>query len=147
LVIRELTPADGEAWLAMRSELWPHCTAERHVTEVHAYFSQGGLLATFVAADDDRLCGFIEGSLRPNAEGCTTSPVGYVEGVFVQAEYRRRGVGRLLVAALERWAASHGAVEFASDCHTHNEASIQFHQRVGFGIARQLVHFRRPISN
>lgn len=144
--IRELESTDTEAWLSMRSILWPHCTSERHISEMHEYFSQGGSLATFVAADiDGRLCGFIEASLRPNAEGCTTKPVGYIEGIFVHPDFRRRGMGRLLVAAVQRWAASSGCVEFASDCHTDNEVSILFHRQLGFDIAKQLVHFRKSI--
>ena len=132
----------------MRSALWPHCTSERHVSEMHTYFSGGGSLATFVATDSDgSLRGFIESSLRPCAEGCTTQPVGYIEGIFVQPAFRRRGIARRLVAAVERWAASNGCVEFASDCHADNEASIRLHENLGFDIARRLVHFRRAISN
>ena len=147
MTIRELVSTDREAWLAMRSKLWPDCTSERHITEIHEYFSQGGALATFVAEDTDgRLCGFIEGSLRPSAEGCSTRPVGYIEGIFVQPEFRRYGIGRLLVAAVEQWAASRGAAEFASDCRSDNEASLQFHQQLGFDITSQLIHFRRAIT-
>jgi aminoglycoside 6'-N-acetyltransferase I len=115
---------------------------------MHAYFSSGGSLATFVAADSDgSLRGFIEASLRPCAEGCTTNPVGYIEGVYVQPDFRRGGIARMLVAAVERWAAASGCVEFASDCHADNNASIHFHRSLGFDIAKQLVHFRRTISN
>lgn len=143
MIIREPVSTDHQAWLAMRSELWPHCANERHVTEMHEYFSQGGALVTFVAEDQDgRLCGL----LRPSAEGCTTRPVGYIEGIFVQPEFRRRGIGRLLVDAVERWAASHGAVEFASDCLGDNEDSIRLHQQLGFAITHRLAHFRRAIT-
>jgi aminoglycoside 6'-N-acetyltransferase I len=146
--VRELQPTDHEAWLDMRSALWPHCTSERHVSEMHTYFSGGGSRATFVAAAaDGSLCGFIEASLRPCAEGCTTQPVGYIEGIYVQPTFRRRGIARSLVAAVERWAASRGCVEFASDCHHDNEASIRLHLNLGFAIAKRLVHFRRAISN
>lgn len=144
--IRELQTTDHEAWLCMRSALWPHCDSERHISEMHAYFSGGGSLATFVAADsDDSLHGFIEASLRPCAEGCTTTPVGYIEGIYVAPDFRRRGIARRLVAAVEQWAASNGCTEFASDCLSDNDASIRFHQSVGFEAAKQLVHFRRPI--
>lgn len=146
MLIRELASADREAWLAMRLKLWPGCTSERHITEIHEYFSQDGALATFVAEDTDgHLRGFIEGSLRPSADGCRTRPVGYIEGIFVQPAFRRLGIGRLLVVALERWAASCGAVEFASDCRSDNEASLRFHQELGFDITSQLIHFRRAI--
>jgi aminoglycoside 6'-N-acetyltransferase I len=146
--VRELQSTDREAWLAMRSALWPHCTSERHVSEMHAYFSGGGPLATFVAEETDGvLRGFIEASMRPCAEGCTTKPVAYIEGIYVAAAFRRRGIARRLVAAVERWAASRGCVEFASDCLHDNEASIRFHLSLGFDIAKQLIHFRSVIPN
>src|SRR5688572_19364478 len=106
-------------------------SSERHVTEMHAYFSGGGSLSTFVAADaDGSLRGFVEASLRPCAEGCTTQPVGYIEGIYVQPTFRRCGTARTLVAAVEQWAAFRGCIEFASDCDTDNEDSVRFHQSV-----------------
>src|SRR5262245_1440843 len=146
--VRELQSTDREAWLVMRSVLWPHCSSERHIEEIRAYFSAGGELVTFVAVDtDNSLCGFVEASLRPSAEGCTTRPVGYVEGIFVQPAFRRRGIARKLIEAAERWAVSKGCSEFASDCYIDNEASIRLHQNLGFSVSRRLVHFRRTISN
>ena len=35
------------------------------------------------------------------ADGCTTHPVGYVEGWYVDPDVRRKGVGKALVAAAE----------------------------------------------
>jgi aminoglycoside 6'-N-acetyltransferase I len=141
--VREVQASDRAAWLAMRAALWPHCTSERHVTEMHEYFSCNGPMATFVAVDDGaELCGFAEVSLRPNAEGCTTASVGYLEGIYVRPDCRRRGVGRLLVEATRRWATSRGCVEFASDCHADNAMSIAFHRRLGFETASNLLHFR-----
>jgi aminoglycoside 6'-N-acetyltransferase I len=141
--VREIRDSDREAWLAMRAALWPHCTSERHVTEMHEYFSSNGPMAIFVADDGGtELCGFAEVSLRPSAEGCTTKPVGYLEGIYVRPDCRGRGIGRLLVEATRRWAASRGCAEFASDCHADNEVSIAFHRRVGFEAASSLVHFR-----
>ncbi len=148
MTIRELEAADNDAWYAMRAALWPDCTSASHIAERHDYFAQGGPLATFVAADTDgQLCGFAEASLRPSAEGCTTCPVGYLEGIFVRPAFRRQGIGRLLAAAVERWAASRGCAEFASDCHAGNEASLHFHRQLGFDIASQLLHFRRALGH
>jgi aminoglycoside 6'-N-acetyltransferase I len=64
----------------MRLNLWGG-TAEEHIHDLDAYFAtpQGGI--TFVVeSTGEGLCGFIEVSLRNYAEGCTTTPVAYIEG-------------------------------------------------------------------
>ena len=50
---------------------------------------------------------------RDYVEGTHTSPVGYLEGVFVQEEYRGRGVATALLRACEAWAGEKGCAEFA----------------------------------
>jgi len=146
MTIRELEPADHSAWHAMRAALWPHCTTERHESEMRDYASHGGRFATFVAVDaSGKLCGFVEASLREAADGCETSPVGYIEGIYVTPSQQRRGIGRALVAHAKSWARSRGCQEMGSDCHSDNEASIQFHRNLGFVIAERLIHFRREL--
>jgi aminoglycoside 6'-N-acetyltransferase I len=39
-------------------------------------------------------------ALRSHAEGCTSTPVAYLEGWFVEAEHRGRGVGAMLLGLL-----------------------------------------------
>ena len=146
--VRPIQPADFDCWLSLRSALWPHCSIERHTSEMREYCSTGGHFATFVAINSNgELCGFVEASLHLSAEGCTSQRIGYIEGVFVQPAFRRHGIGSLLIAAVERWAVSLGCLEMASDCDAHNNASICFHQWLGFETAKQLVHFRRVLPN
>ena len=62
-----------------------------------------------IAEEDGRAVGFAQCQLRHDyVEGCETSPVGYLEGVFVREEYRRRGIATELVRAGEAWARSLG---------------------------------------
>jgi len=146
MTIRPVEPSDEPAWLAMRLALWPDGPAEDHLEEMREYSGLNPSFATFLAMDGDgRPCGFLEASLRPHADGCRSRPVGYVEGIFVDPVIRGRGIGRALVAAAGRWALSHGCSEMASDCLHDNEASIRFHERLGFEVAERLIHFRRPL--
>jgi hypothetical protein len=69
------------------------------------------------------LCGFLEAFGRPMADGCTTQPVGYVAGWYLDPDVWQRGVGRALVQAAESWAVSHGCREMASDIHLDNSTS------------------------
>src|SRR5262245_35034340 len=98
-MVRLLRPADRDEWLRMRQALWPDDPAGRHHEEMESF---AGLesAAVFVAErPGGGLAGFLEVSLHQGAEGCTTTPVGYVEGWYVDPDLRRRGVGGLLLSA------------------------------------------------
>lgn len=42
---------------------------------------------------------FLEASQRKYAAGCFSSPVGYIEGWYIDSDLRRQGVGEQLVRA------------------------------------------------
>ena len=89
--------------------------------------------ACFLALDGDKAVGFAQCQLRHDyVEGCETSPVGFLEGVYVDDAYRRSGVARALLSACEEWARSVGCSEFASDCEIDNHDSLAWHLKNGF---------------
>jgi putative acetyltransferase len=152
--VRPVGAADGAEWLRMRTLLWPEGAAD-HAEEIRAYLATGSLpwsepfpaAAVFVAERPaGGLCGFLEASVRPYAEGCATRPVGYVEGWFVDADARRGGIGRGLVRAAERWAAERGCRELASDAHPDNAISLAAHAAVGFAEVGRAVHLRKRLA-
>jgi aminoglycoside 6'-N-acetyltransferase I len=77
------------------------------------------------------------------ADGCTTHPVGYVEGRYVDPDVRRQGVGRALVGAAEVWAVSRGCREMASDARLDNAAGIAAHRALGFQDETPAARFRK----
>jgi aminoglycoside 6'-N-acetyltransferase I len=97
-------------------------------------------------AGDKKLAGFLEASIRPFVEDCESDNVGYLEGWFVDPEFRRRGLGRALVAAAETWARSRGASEMASDAEIGNEPSLKAHTRLGYEETSRLVHLRKELD-
>ena len=101
----------------------------------------------FVAArSGGGLAGFAEAATRPYAEGCATSPVAVLEGWYVDPDVRRHGVGRALVAAVERWSRAAGLRELASDALLDNLTSHRAHARLGFREVERLVCFYKPLS-
>lgn len=150
--VRRPQADDRAEWTRMRTALWPEHTVESHAEEVTGFLTGNhsgwlaGLhaVAVFVAVRPaGGLCGFVEASVRPMADGCTTHPVGYVEGWYVDPDMRRKGVGRRLVAAAEAWAVSQGCREMASDAYLANRTSIAAHQALGFEDAAPTVRFRK----
>jgi aminoglycoside 6'-N-acetyltransferase I len=88
---------------------------------------------------------FAEGRLSDYAEECESSPVGYLEGIYVKQDSRTTGVGRALVEAVEGWARSAGCTEMASDREISNEVSGEFHLSVGFSEVIRLVTYRKDL--
>ena len=130
--IRHATEADVEAWAAMRLALWPDDGPETHLREARRFFAEArrgpGAMpeAVLLAEDaDGALTGFAEVSRRLYAEGCETSPVGFLEGWYVAPEHRRSGVGRALVTAAEVWAHGLGCRESGSDAVADNVPSAR----------------------
>jgi aminoglycoside 6'-N-acetyltransferase I len=139
----------------MRALLWPDSSRRNHAWEARRILSRAhpptsplGVLphSVFVAQEPDRgLVGFVEVTIRPIAEGCTTSSVGYIEGWFVEASHRRRGVGRALVTAAETWAQSRGCREMGSDCVLANRTSELAHRALGYSEVERAIHFLRKL--
>ena len=141
-----ILPADQQLPQAaeLACQLWPsHSREELHATLQDA-ISDGG--AVLLALEGERPVGFAQCALRRDyVEGTHTSPVGYLEGVFVQEEYRGRGVATALLRACEAWAGEKGCAEFASDCGLDNAASAVFHLRAGFAEAGRIICFTKRL--
>ena len=152
--VRSVQPADADQWLQLRAALWPEETRGVHAAELARFLSdpEPGLgampEAVFVAVESEHpasLLGFAEVSRRAYAEGCESSPVGFLEGWYVRPERRRKGVGRALVSAAERWACSLGCREFASDALADNLVSAAAHRALGFDEVEVIRCFRKDL--
>jgi aminoglycoside 6'-N-acetyltransferase I len=144
--VRTLQPMDRAAWARLRAALWPEATPEEHAREMDEILGHPERDAVFVSPGaGGRLLGFVEVSLRRYAEGCDTSPVGYLEGWYVAPSARRQGIGRALVAAAEAWARAKGCSEMASDTQIDNERSQMVHARLGYAEVERQVCFRKAL--
>lgn len=102
--------------------------------------------SAWLAVDDGRAVGFAEASLRRDyVNGCETSPVAFLEGIYVTPDARLRGVGRSLDAAVRVWAIGQGCAEYASDALLDNRVSHAFHAALGFAETERVVYFRRVL--
>ena len=144
--VREAEARDAEEWFRMREALWPGFR-EEHRDEIEAFLASPPPTEICLVAEltPDRLVGFAELRLRQIAEGCTTAPVGYLEGIWVEPEHRRAGVGQALLARGEEWARGKGCVEMASDRALDNDESGHFHGAAGFDEVIRAVLYRKDI--
>ncbi len=100
----------------------------------------------FIKYVDDKPIAFAQSQLRYDyVEGTESSPVGYLEGIFVTSEYRKTGYAAELLRECEKCAKEKGCSEFASDCELVNENSLKFHMASGFEEANRIICFRKDI--
>lgn len=141
-------PADLGAWCAMRLALFQDESPAELEAEARSHFQGHGDLAVVLICRDaaGEALGMLELGLRSYAEGCTSSPVPYVEAWYVAAPARRRGIGRALMAAAEAWAHERGFTELASDALLDNHVSEHAHRAIGFAEVERAIHFRKAIA-
>ena len=146
--VRPARPSDTADWLRMRVALWPEGSTSEHAAEIDQFFA-GTLrnpLEVLLAVDEaGKTIGFAELSIRNYAEDCETDRVAYLEGWYVDAEWRRRGVGKALVVAAEAWARAQGCTEFASDALLDNKISEAAHLALGFEETEQIRCFKKNL--
>jgi ribosomal protein S18 acetylase RimI-like enzyme len=69
----------------------------------------------------------------PPAEGSMLRAVRSAEfGVSVVDGFRGRGIGKALIAHLERWAVEHGAERMVLDVSSANEGAIRLYDELGY---------------
>ncbi len=144
-MIREATQADTFALAELAVKMWFNHT----ISEL-----QSGFLDLICSSDavcfmkyaDNKEVGFAQCQLRKDyVEGTSTSPVGYLEAIYIEKEYRHRGYAKELLSKCENWAKEKCCTEFASDCEIDNDTSLEFHLSMGFEEANRIICFRKNI--
>lgn len=142
------TEADVVAWARLRAALWPDGSPQEHSDEIRASLEQCndhsvGLVAKL---ENNELVGFAEASLRRDyVNGCSTSPVLFLEGIYVEPSHRRLGIGRALFEAVKAFGRSASCTEFASDALLDNVDSHAFHKALGFDETERVVYFHQAL--
>lgn len=135
------------AYAALRMALWPSETVAEHREQIErALASPDADQVAFLAVAGGEVCGFAEAALRHDyVNGCTTSPVAFVEGLYVLPDRRLNGVARLLIEQVVAWARGLGCAEIASDADAANKDSHAMHEALGFAETERVVFFRRSL--
>lgn len=130
----------------LRRMLWPESTEQDQLREVRERFDVGesDAIAFIARTDAGEAIGFAEAALRHDpVNGCDTSPVLFLEGIYVVPTQRRKGTAKSLCGAIEAWGRSLGCTEFGSDALLDNAAGHAFHTALGFKECERVVVFRK----
>lgn len=143
--ILEATQKDSHVLAKMAMKIWENQNEDKLEEEFKAIL-QSDEETCFIAFVKDMPVGFANVSLRFDyVEGTESSPVGYLEGIFVEENYRKQNIAKNLVKSCEDWAKKIGCTEFASDCLLDNTKSLKFHLAVGFIEANRIICFKKDL--
>lgn len=146
IIITPFAESDYQDWLEMSLDLFKDYPPEDTERDLKAVLKKDNY-QTFMAKSDKTNVGFITASIRSDyVEGASSSPVGYMDSIYVKSDYRKHGVARQLYKKVESWALNNGCSEMGSDTWLWNEAAQKFHAQLGFRKEDVLVHYIKSIK-
>jgi len=144
-MIKRAEKEDAEILARLAIQMWEDHTLEELEDEFKEIIEKEDAVC-FIKYVDDVPIAFAQSGLRYDyVEGTDSSPVGYLEGIFVAEKYRKNGYAAELLIECEKWAKEKNCTEFASDCELVNEDSLKFHMALGFEEANRIICFRKDI--
>lgn len=144
-MIRKASENDLRKIAELAVLMWGDNSVDELVNEFSEILSKDDA-QIFLKCEDNMPVGFAQCQLRYDyVEGTETSPVGYLEGIFIMEGYRNRGYAKELLNKCEMWAKDKGCKEFASDCEIGNDVSFQFHKAMNFTEANRIICFTKKL--
>jgi aminoglycoside 6'-N-acetyltransferase I len=137
---------DRSAWLEMRTALWPDETSKVHAARINNILASDDAWGFLAEVAGGAAVGFAELAMRKYANGCEAQPVPFLEGIWVQEQFRRQGIGAGLINHIECFLADRGFRELGSDTLIDNLSSQAAHLAWGFSETERVVYFRKIIG-
>lgn len=129
----------------MRQEVYSSLDDKFHEKEMKQIFVSTDWFCCFLMSENNQVLGFTELSSRNIVDGCLSSPVAYLEGLYLKKEYRGKGLGRVAVKIIKHWCKEQGYTELGLDTELDNLKAIKFFKAVGLKETYRIVQFRTKL--
>ena len=140
IIIRNCTPDDAEALARINRERmgydYPAADTRKKLEKLLA---RGGD-RIFVADDGGRAVGYVHAE---EYDVIYAPAMVNIMGIAVDERYRRRGIGRMLLAAAERWAADIGAAGIRLVSGSERAQAHTFYEICGYSCGKTQLHFTK----
>lgn len=144
-MVKKAEKSDLESAVNLALALWESSSVNELTDEFIDTFADNES-EIFLKTENGTPIGFAQCSLRHDyVEGTESSPVGYLEGIYIKDKFRNKGYAKELLNACEEWAKDKGCCEFASDCELDNVNSLLFHKAVNFTEANRIICFTKKL--
>jgi lactoylglutathione lyase len=144
--VRRYRPGDWDELYRLTQLLFPGASSEEEAAELRSSLARADGAVFVLDRGNGKLAGYVEAGERSIVDGCVTSPVGYIEAWYVDADVRRTGYGRRLLEAAEEWARERGHTEMGSDAVLENEVSHQAHRASGYVETDRVINYHKKLG-
>ncbi|MCX2901396.1 aminoglycoside 6'-N-acetyltransferase [Pseudomonas mandelii] len=145
-MIKRCTLLDHNGWIPLRIALWPDSASDNDDDAQTMLSAPERYLVLVFVKENGEAAGFAEASLRTDyVNGTNSSPVAFLEGLYVHPASRGAGIARQLVTGVQQWAEQMGCTELASDALLDNAGSHAMHKALGFAETERVVYFLKPL--
>jgi aminoglycoside 6'-N-acetyltransferase I len=143
---REAEEVDFPSLLKMGEQLWTKIKKDELATHLRNACNSSTKKVYIALTPEEEAVGFSVFSIRTDyVEGATTSPTGYLEGILIEAEFRKLGIAKSFIQQGEAWCKEKGCTQLGSDTWLTATESRKFHKKLGFWEEDELVHFLKNI--
>ncbi len=141
-VIRPCFPSDAEAICRLNSEEMGYSFSVDNTEKALIELLQDNSQRVFVATCEDVVIGYIHA-----ADYCLlyAPPSKNILGIAVSSDYRNKGVGRALLAAVEAWAKESGCASVRLTSGSERESAHNFYKKCGYEFIKQQLNFRKTL--
>jgi ribosomal protein S18 acetylase RimI-like enzyme len=134
-LIRLARPEDYEHIVAVLDQWWGRPVA----ASLPRLFLDHFFSTSHIAEDEQGLAGFLVGFISP-----ARPEIAYAHFIGVRPDQRDAGLARALYAQFGDHACRHGCSELWAITSPTNDASIRFHQRLGFTVSGPRANYNGP---
>ncbi len=146
MTIQKIEKKDLKDVAQLAFELWPDASPQELLDDFTQLLRSGKDAVYICKTANNVSIAFLHASLRGDyVEGTASSPVAYLEGIYVRPAYQRQGIARKLLETAEKWAKNKGCTEMGSDAEVLNLISQKFHEEVGFVEANRVVCYAKRL--
>ena len=145
MILAPINRDEFPVWQQMRKALYRAVDDAFNLQEMENIFTSDMWFCRFIENEDKQKIGLVEVSARNIVDACLTSPVAYLEGLYLVPEYRNQGIGKQVVNMIIKWCSENGFSELATDTELTNEAAQRFYKSLGFEETDRVVEYKIDI--
>jgi len=137
-----ITENDFPEWKTFRQALYKDLDDAQNDLEVRQMFTSDFWYCWLIKDHQGKSVGLIELASRNIVDGCISSPVAYLEGLYLIPECRNGGMGKEIIKRIMSWCTEKGYSELATDTELGNTRAQSFYNSTGFKETDRIVQYR-----